>query len=149
MTKQTHDSRPEFIFSQPRRGRPTVAVSPALFSVVREYPGDGVLVLKARGRLDLNTVLAFRDAVFGALGERPARLVLDLTGVSAVEPSGISSIVTLARVASLVKVPVDLVPSPAFSALMAQTGLVRLLSLKTPTGVDIAQHFLGSLPEAA
>lgn len=135
---------PEFIFSAPRRGRPTVAVSPTLFSVSRQTDDTGALTLRTHGRLDLNTVLAFRDTMFSALGERPSRLTVDLSDVGLVEASGISSLVTLARVAALVGVPLDVVPSPAFSQTLTDTGLERLLHPKPPTGAEIAERLLAN-----
>lgn len=80
--------------------------------------------------------------MFSALGERPSRLVVDLSEVGLVEASGISSLVTLARVAALVQVELSLIPSLAFSQTMNDTGLERLLHPKPPTGADIAERLL-------
>ena len=73
---ETRESRP--LLSIPRRGRPTAHVPKHLLSVTQLWMDNNCLVITANGRLDLNTVLSFRDSVFTALGERPATLILDL-----------------------------------------------------------------------
>jgi anti-anti-sigma regulatory factor len=92
--------------------------------------------------LDLNTVLSFRDSVFTALGERPRKLILDLSPLHMVEATGIATLVTLSRVALLVGVECEIVPSPELSHLFLETGLDRLLAAPLPDGEAIAQRLL-------
>ena len=111
-----------------RRGRPSAAVSPHLLSIERVKDGT-VVALHVRGQLDLNSVLAFRDAVFSALGERPEQLTVDLLELRALDSAGISALVTVARVAGLVRTDLKLVPTPRFRTLLIETGLKRFFTL--------------------
>ena len=130
---ETGESRP--VFSAPRRGRPTAQVPAHLLSISQSLQTDGSLTLTVKGQLDLNTVLSFRDAVFSALGERPSRLTLDLSPLLMVEAVGISTLVTLIRVAQLVNIPCQLIPSESLQSLLLETGLVRLMEIP-PTNTD-------------
>ena len=111
-----------------RRGRPPAIVSPHLLAVERIKDGT-VLTLHVTGQLDLNTVLTFRDAIFSAMGEQPEQLTLDLTDLRALDSAGISALVTVARVAGLVRTDLTLVPAPRFRELLIETGLGRLFHL--------------------
>ncbi len=136
----TGESRP--VFSTPRRGRPTASVPDHLLSVGQSWQPDRGLLLTVRGRLDVNTVLAFRDAVFSALGEHPRQLILDIRPLLLVEATGIATLVTLSRVAKLMKIPCEIQPSPELDAVFRETGLDRLMSAPPPTPTQIAQRLL-------
>ena len=137
---ETGESRP--VFSAPRRGRPTAQVPAHLLSVSQSWRPDRSLTLTVQGRLDLNTVLSFRDAVFSALGERPRRLILDLSPIQLVESAGIATLVTLARVAMLVKVPCHVIASEELKTLFLETGLNRLMEAPELSGEVIARKLL-------
>lgn len=111
-----------------RRGRPPAMVSASLLSV--EPVKDGTVVtLYVRGQLDLNSVLTFRDAVFAAMGDRPEQLTIDISALRDLDSAGVSALVTVARVASLVRTDLRLVPTPRFRSLLVETGLGRLFTL--------------------
>ena len=137
---ETGESRP--VFSPPRRGRPTAQVPAHLLSVGQSWQPDESLLLTVQGRLDVNTVLAFRDAVFSALGERPTRLVLDLSLLQLVEAAGVATLVTLSRVAQLMSIPCEIQLSPELGILFKETGLDRLMDTPPPTPSQIARRFL-------
>lgn len=137
---ETGESRP--VFEPPRRGRPTAQVSPHLLSVNQNWDEEGCLELLVRGRLDLNTVLSFRDAAFSALGERPKRLRIDLTTLQIVETAGIATLVTLSRVAKMMKVPFELKSSADLAATFTETGLDRLMHTTPASSSDVARKIL-------
>lgn len=137
---ETGESRP--VFSPVRRGRPTAQVPASLLSVSRTWTETGELILLVKGRLDLNTVLSFRDSVFSALGEHPKRLLVDLTPVHLIEATGIATLVTLARVAQMVGVPCDFKPSPELAQVFEETGLSNLMVVMPPDSTEIARRIL-------
>ena len=137
---ETGQSRP--VFSAPRRGRPTAQVPAHLLSVSQSWQTDRSLSLTATGRLDVNTVLSFRDTIFSALGERPLHLTLDLRPLEFVEPAGVSTLVTFARVAQMVGVAWNIEPSPDLKVTLEETGLTRLMNAPPPTGIELAQRLL-------
>lgn len=141
-TYRNNNRDTEVVFSPPRRGRPTAFASPDQLSVTRSLASDGTLFLRFQGRLDINTVLAFRDAAFSALGERPSQLILDLSQLYVVESTGISALVTLARVAQLIGVGLDLVPSSDLDEIFTSTGLKRLMMGTSLSGDAIARKIL-------
>ena len=73
--------------------------------------------------LDLSTVLPFREAVFAVLGARPSSLLLELSGVSTIDSTGVSALLTIVRVAGMVNVPVRVIPSGALRTVLEATGL--------------------------
>lgn len=120
-----------------RRGRPPAIVSPHLLSVERVKDGT-VVTLLVRGQLDLNSVLTFRDAVFSAMGEQPEQLTIDLSELRNLDNSGVSALVTVARVANLVRTDLRLVPTPRFRSLLIETGLQRLFTLVDDAPIALA-----------
>ena len=111
-----------------RRGRPPAHVPKNLLAV--EVEKDGMVVtLRIQGQLDLNTVLTFRDAVFSAMGERPEQLILDLSGIRTIDSAGISALITVCRVSSLVRTDTQIVPSAKHVSLLAEMGLDRLFKV--------------------
>lgn len=137
---ETGESRP--VFTPARRGRPTAQVSPHLLSVTQSWDSTGCLELVVQGRLDLNTVLSFRDAAFAALGERPKTLRIDLTPLQVVEAAGIASLVTLSRVAQMVGVHFELKPSAHLALVFTETGLDRLMKTTPASSSDVARKIL-------
>ncbi len=83
----------------------------------------GRMTLRVSGTLDLSTVLAFRDAVFTAIGKKPLDLFVDVTGLRDADISGISALVTAGRVARLMKVPFAVSPSPFLKPLLEDAGI--------------------------
>lgn len=132
----------DFVFAAPRRGRPSAMVPPELFSFTTEPVENCGVALRFRGRLDMNTVLAFRDAVFSTIGEKPRWLLLDLTQVSTLEPTGISNLVTAARVAGLTGMEIHFAVPHDLAEMFRETGIDRLLTAPPVTGNQIARRLL-------
>jgi anti-anti-sigma regulatory factor len=94
---------------------------------IRRVDSDTTITLQLSGSLELANLLALREAAFTAIGSRPAMLYMDLRSVLSVEIAAINSLVTIGRVASLMKVGFHIVPSVALRETLMQTGLFRLL----------------------
>lgn len=141
-TSAPNEESADFVFAPPRRGRPSATVPAGVFSCTSEPVQDGGVALRFKGRLDMNTVLAFRDAVFTAIGERPQWLLLDLTRITQLEPAGISNLVTAARVAGLTHIPVHFAVPPDLAGLFRDTGLDRLLTAPPVSGHEIARKLM-------
>jgi anti-anti-sigma factor len=92
-------------------------------------PRAPAFTLFARGDLDMETVMIFREAAFTLIGNRPGALLLDLSAVPFVDTTGLSALVTVARVAKLVQIPVQVLPSPHLRRVLRTTGLVQVLPL--------------------
>jgi anti-anti-sigma factor len=85
------------------------------------------VTLYARGDLDMESVISFRDAAFTVIGGRPRELFLDLTAVPFADTTGLAALVTVARVARMVHIPVRVLPSPHLRRVLRVTGLTQLL----------------------
>jgi anti-anti-sigma factor len=120
-----------------RRKRPLAAVPEEMLSVHEERRA-GEVVLHAYGQLDLVTVIPFRDAVFEAIGGRPVGVTLDLTAMHTIESQGISALVTLSRVAQMMKVTLTIQMPDALQDWAQESGLNRLLHPEPFTGNTIA-----------
>lgn len=114
-----------------RRGRPRKAELLALPNAqvlrIRREDGEELSTLFLSGSLVLAHLLTLRDEAFTAIGARPKRLVVDLRSVVTVEIAAISTLVTIARVAAMVEVDFNIVPSRALRPMLEETGLTRLL----------------------
>jgi len=106
-------------------GKPADAVE---LRVSEEHDSDSRITLRMRGTLELATVLPFREAVFAALGQHPATLILDLHGVDVVDTAGISALVTVSRVAKLLSVPCSISTAPGCYTAMEAMGVGRVLA---------------------
>ncbi|MFY7953816.1 MAG: STAS domain-containing protein [Armatimonadaceae bacterium] len=130
------------VFARPRRGRPPAKVAPSLFQHSVE-PGTGdTVVVRFHGSIDANSALAFREAVFTAMGRCSKTLLCDLCQIVHVDTSGISHLITVARVASLTGVKLEFQLSPTLEALFSDTGLSRLLRPEPLRGDQIARRLL-------
>jgi anti-anti-sigma factor len=134
----------DVVFSAPRRGRPTAIASPDQLAVQRQDGVEGTVVLAYKGRLDINTVLTFRDVTFAVIGDRPKRLILDLSQISLVENAGIAALVTICRVINLVGMDYEVVPSPCLAETFSVTGLDKLVQ-QPLTGAAIAAEVFSRL----
>jgi anti-anti-sigma factor len=65
---------------------------------VRRSPGEAVVQLT--GEIDMLTSMRLSDAVNDLLHEPPARIVLDLTGVTFCDSQGLGTLVVLSRKAT-------------------------------------------------
>jgi len=86
-------------------------------------------VLSFRGNMDTKGILTFRDEAFTAIGLRPSQLILDVTEASFDDTVSISTLITVVRVAKMVKVPVRVRASLSFRLLLEKTNLTRLVPL--------------------
>lgn len=102
---------------------------------IRRIDGDNTITLHLSGSLELANLLALREAAFTAIGSRPGQIFMDLRSVLSVEIAAINTLVTIGRVAELMKVHFHIIPSTALRATLMQTGLFRLLP-PPPTGKD-------------
>ena len=137
MPSRHHDDTPPATTGseEKRRRRALVAPSPYL-TITTESDASGGVV-HARGELDLSTVLPFREAVFAVLGARPPSLLLELTGVSAIDSTGVSTLLTIVRVADMVRIPVRVLPSGTLRSVLEVTGLNQQMPL-LHVGVEAA-----------
>lgn len=60
---------------------------------------DGEVTVVFAGEADLSTVRDFRDALFDALAERPARVVIDLRGLIFIDSTGVSALIAVRQAA--------------------------------------------------
>jgi anti-anti-sigma factor len=98
-------------------------------AAVNTEAGPDRLTLRLEGDLDLDSISAFRDQAFTAIGERPGVLLLDLSGVPFVDTAGLAALVTVARVARMVRVGVGVIPAPHLRRVLHLTGLIRVLPI--------------------
>ena len=54
---------------------------------------DRVVIVDAEGEIDLNSSSAFQDALLKLLDKNPDRIILNLSGVSYMDSSGVASLV--------------------------------------------------------
>jgi anti-anti-sigma factor len=87
------------------------------------------VTLRASGGLDFNTVIAFRDAAFAAVGGKPARLTLDLSALNYCDTAGLNGLLAVVRVGRLMGVPVRVTPAPELRATLESTGLSHQIPL--------------------
>jgi ABC-type transporter Mla MlaB component len=128
-----------------RRKRPLAEVPEEMLSV-REEKGEDGIYLSAYGQLDLVTVIPFRDAVFEAIGEKPRYVALDLSEMRTIEAPGISALVTLARVAQMMKVEFTVQMPESLQEWVTESGLERLLQPAPATGVNMAHAIFSQNP---
>ena len=82
--------------------------------------------------LTLENVTPFRDRAFTAIGLRPCLLRIDLRRANFVDTSGLATLVTIARVAKMVHVPLEIWPAPHLRRVLSLTGLTRYFSVQPP-----------------
>jgi anti-anti-sigma factor len=100
---------------------------------IRRQDENETVTLHLSGTIDLATVLRLRDVAFSVIGERPGTLYLDLRAIAHVEITGINTLVTISRVARLVKVRCFILPSASLRDTLMQTGLTRMFLLPNDT----------------
>jgi anti-anti-sigma factor len=120
-----------------RRKRPLAEVPEEMLSVQEERRGSEI-VLQVFGQLDLVTVIPFRDATFEAIGEKPAGVTLDLTAMRTIESQGISALITLSRVAQMMKVKLTVQMPESLQEWVQESRLERLLQPEPFSGNTIA-----------
>jgi anti-sigma B factor antagonist len=93
-----------------------------------EQPSADVMVVSPAGELDLSNAETFSDAIAGACAERPKSLVLDLTGLTFMDSSGLRILLDTWNEAELSGLRLTLV--------VPKDGLVRrVLEISGCTGV--------------
>ena len=123
------------ISSLPGTTMPEAPVLIAELRIAEEMCGGGVLILRIQGQLDVATVLSFRDAAFTAIGRRPKALMLDLRQLEETDINGISALITVCRVARLMKTRLYVLPSPSLRAMMERIGVSHQVNLVESTDV--------------
>ncbi|MDY7011582.1 MAG: STAS domain-containing protein [Planctomycetota bacterium] len=58
-------------------------------------PEKTVVVIEASGEIDLHRSAVFQEALLEPLNHRPQRMIVDMTGVSFMDSSGVASLVKL------------------------------------------------------
>lgn len=85
--------------------------------------------LRIEGDLTMENVPRFRDAAFTTIGARPKSLLLDLSAATFVDTQGLATLVTVARVANMMQVPLSVRPAPHLRRVLHMTGLTRFLPI--------------------
>ena len=93
-------------------------------AIVREENGTPIVYLS--GELDLTSAGQFSTAIDAALGSHPGRLILDASGLSFMDSSGIVLLVSATQRVQEVQVR-D--PSPIVRRLIELTGLSNILRI--------------------
>jgi anti-anti-sigma factor len=134
--------RDDIVFARPRRGRPPARVAPTLLQHSVDCIDGKAVAVRFHGSLDNNSALAFRDAVFSAMGRSDGVLDCDLGNIVHIDTSGISHLITSARVAALTGVELRFRLSVVLESLFQETGLQRLLHPEPVRGDQIARRIL-------
>lgn len=103
---------------------------------IREHAQGANLVMSLEGELDISTVPLLERQV-AAIGERPTTLILDLSGLTFMDSSGLRLLIQLNERAQREAWKLSLVPSRHEAANL----VLRI------TGADSALPFAGELPE--
>jgi anti-anti-sigma factor len=95
---------------------------------------DGTVQISANGEIDLDNAYVIRDAVnLAVAGDKPRRIVVDLTDVTLIDSVGIGLLVSCFRIAAASGVRLSVTnPSTIVYRLLWVSGLVGLLGLPTP-----------------
>jgi anti-sigma B factor antagonist len=100
---------------------PILAVSDELIGRTR--------VVRCVGEVDLATVPGLRDRVTRLQVEGPARLVLDLTGVTFIDSLGLGALIGAHKRARVLQGSLVIVPSDAATRVFAATALDRVFEI--------------------
>ncbi len=111
--------------------RSLATAQPYLTVTSEKRPGDGVILVRVAGDLDISTVLPFRDAAFTAIGSRPPLLLLDLVALGHLDITGLNTLLSIGRVGKLMKVPVRVIPGEKIARLFTATRLGAQLPFAT------------------
>jgi anti-anti-sigma factor len=95
---------------------------------------DGTVLISPYGEVDLDNAYLIREAVDAVLlGTKPAKIVLDLSGVSFIDSVGIGVLVACYHAATACRVPLEAAePSTMVYRQLWISGLVGLFGLATP-----------------
>jgi anti-anti-sigma factor len=95
---------------------------------------DSSTTVRLDGEWDLAAQQAARDAVRDALSRQPARVILDLSGLTFIDSSGIHIVVELLKRAGELNIGLVIIPGPrAVQRIFDVCGLTARLPF-TPTG---------------
>ena len=107
---------------------------------------DGIYELHIRGVIDGTTVLAFREAMFSAIGRQPRILRLMLNDIDDISDVGISNLVTTARVAAMMQVGIEVVAIGRVHEMMSTSGLLDLIQHPAVTVTSPARESVEAVP---
>jgi anti-sigma B factor antagonist len=90
---------------------------------------DGSTILTLAGELDISTVNGLRDTITTVLDRAPEHLVVDLTGVTFMDSTGIALLLQIAE-----RLPRTELrnPTPLIRRVLEMTGLVEALPIIQP-----------------
>jgi anti-sigma B factor antagonist len=103
-------------------------------SPIRVLPDfRGGAILAVQGEVDVATAPALREAIVRAVDGRPARVVIDLTGVSFMDSSALGVLVSGFKHAQGAGVPLLLAgPGPGVYRLLRTSGMVEIFEIVDP-----------------
>ena len=111
---------------------------------------DGHTVAALSGELDVACTPVLREQLLAVLTPRASRLILDLSGISFCDASGLAVLVSTGRRATLLGGSLRLVaPSPAVALALRVSGLLRLFDIfPTVTAATSPLRLARRVPEA-
>ena len=106
----------------------TIDDQPVL-AITHEIVGE-TRVVQCVGEIDLATVPGLRDRVAALQVEGPARLVIDLTGVTFIDSLGLGALIGIHKRARVLQGTLVVVPSDAARRVLAATALDRVFAIR-------------------
>lgn len=101
----------------------------APFHARLDWHSHGVGVVDVAGEVDMNTARELGEVLAAALGSRPDRLIVDLTGVGFIDSMGLSELVRNAKLALAAGASFQIVcADPKLMQVFQITGLLEVLS---------------------
>ncbi len=105
------------------------------FRIKRLRLGDGAVVVEVAGELDLCSSHTFREHLAGATDSGAAAVVVDLTGISFIDSTGLSVLAVQARRAALDGPALAVVcPEGRVRKVLTMTGLDRVIPVYATRG---------------
>lgn len=98
----------------------------AIASIVRSTDDKGYPIIQVTGELDLSNVNRLRSALNEIFAERPARLAIELSGLTFMDSSGIALLVEAAQRIDTLELQK---PSPLIRRVLQATGVSEILRL--------------------
>lgn len=99
---------------------------------------DGATVLTVAGEVDLATAPALETAIEGVLGDKPAALIIDLTGVSFLASAGMAALVAAHQRAGAATSIAVVADGPATSRQLKMTALDQVFALHSTLEAALA-----------
>jgi anti-sigma B factor antagonist len=101
---------------------------PAEAQIVIRSDQSGVPIIAVSGELDISNAGALEQAVASVAGQRPERLIFDLSDLRFMDSAGIAVLIGAAAGVEVVQISH---PSPAVRRVLELTGLTDVLSIES------------------